>query len=465
MSGDARVAVADAAGGGADAGADADTGPLLISNLVVADNPTSEISCLVSFTTNRPTRATVEFGATTDYSFRVRGSDELSSAHTVAVIGMYAESEYHLRATASDADAETAVSEDRTYVTGTLPSWVWTGTIGANVGAQVEPGWTLTNGGTGPPTAVMYDMSGRPVWYYAFDTADDAPAGIVASFDAVTRHVIVGPGTLQLDALEVDLAGNITWVGPRGSPGAIQHHEFGKLPDDTYVTLRRKDVGEISGDVILIYDLAKAIAWSWDAFDHLTPPGEVTSRWLHANAVTVDKAGDAVYLSARALDTIFKINYTTGDVVWELGVDGDFTLSPAVTDGWFDAQHDPEIQPGGNVLVYDNGATREATRVVEYALDEGEMTATLVWEFPGDASGLDSWYTDSWYTPIWGGVQRLANGNTLIAAGSRDDTPSSRVFEVSAGRTVVWEMSFVASGDNALGIYRATRIPELVERL
>jgi hypothetical protein len=443
----------------------ADAGPeLTISDVTITDNDNSVLSCLVSFTTNLPATAAVEFGKTGNYSFRVRGDDELATSHTVLVIGLYADSEYQLRATAEAADSQTATSADLTYTTGPLPSSVWRGKVETHDSELTSTGWTLTDGCAGPPTAVMFDMSGEPVWYYVFVTELAAPAGITATFDPATNHVIIGPGTMELDALEVDLAGNIVWVGPRGSADGAHHHEFKKLADGNYVTLLRKEVDGVKGDVIAIYNSDKEVVWSWNAFDYLDPPAEpTTTNWLHANAVTVDTVNGYVYLSARALDTIFKIDYASKAIIWELGPTGDFT-NPTPSSSWFDAQHDPEIQPDGSILVYDNNPGAGATRAIELQIDEDAMTASTTWEFPGTAE-VDAWYTDSWFTPIWGGVQRLANGNTLIAAGNRNETPISRIFEVTSEGTVVWEMELSPHGSTSYSIYRASRLPALVESL
>ena len=95
------------------------------------------------------------------------------------------------------------------------------------------------------------------------------------------------------------------------------------------------------------------------------------------------------------------------------------------------------------------------------------MTATLVWEFPGDFEGLDPWYTEGWFTLIWGDADRLENGNTLITAGTRSPGEQSRIFEVTAEGRVVWEIRLPLKDGAGLGVYRAQGIPlpPLIERL
>ena len=60
-------------------------------------------------------------------------------------------------------------------------------------------------------------------------------------------------------------------------------------------------------------------------------------------------------------------------------------------------------------------------------------------------------------------MDRLPNGNHLVAAGIRGPTVESRVFEVTKDdRKVVWEFRFPAD----YGVYRADRItPPLVHAI
>ncbi len=137
----------------------------------------------------------------------------------------------------------------------------------------------------------------------------------------------------------------------------------------------------------------------------------------------------------------------------------------------FSDTHDPEIHDDGTICFFDNGGyasgavggttTMFHSRAVEYQVDETQKTATLIWEFPGNATVPDPWYTSSWYTPFWGDVDRLPNGNFLVTAGIRSSTVESRVFEVTRDdRQVVWEFRFPAD----YGVYRADRItPPLVQ--
>jgi hypothetical protein len=320
----------------------------------------------------------------------------------------------------------------------------------------------------------MYDQEGYPVWYFVNGEEPDNRGDIDARL-LDSGNVLVGPTSL-LPAVEVDLAGNVVWEGPPqvDSPSPMTHH-MEKLANGNYLTLRQvlHEEREVWGTMIEELTPEHQVVWQWSILDHIEPEPDVDEDWCHGNSAAIDREADVFYMSSRNLHTVYKGRLSTGEILWRLGEDGDFDVDPPSTDAWFAELHDPELQENGNILIYDNGSVRGrgiqgtlASRVVEYALDESEMEATLVWEFPGDFPGLDPWYTEAWFTIIWGDADRLANGNTLITAGTRSPDQQSRIFEVTPDGKVVWELIFPLRNDAGIGVYRAERItPPLVERL
>jgi hypothetical protein len=77
----------------------------------------------------------------------------------------------------------------------------------------------------------------------------------------------------------------------------------------------------------------------------------------------------------------------------------------------------------GHVLIFDNGAVRRWSRVLEIEPATGE----IVWRYRGDPP-------ESFYTSSRGASQRLPNGNTLITV---SDEGTAR--EVTPSGEVVWE--------------------------
>jgi hypothetical protein len=144
---------------------------------------------------------------------------------------------------------------------------------------------------------------------------------------------------------------------------------------------------------------------------------------LHTNSVNVLTEATArfipgakpgnVLLSLKHLDTLAVMDLESDTIVWTLR-------------GSWRQQHDARVLPNGNILLFDNegGLSRRGkSRVLEIAPGSGG----IVWSFEGtEADPLES--------DIRGGVERLKNGNTLIA-----ESTSGRILEVTPDRSVVWE--------------------------
>ena len=105
------------------------------------------------------------------------------------------------------------------------------------------------------------------------------------------------------------------------------------------------------------------------------------------------------------------IDKNTGNVKWRLN------------QGITSSQHNPTPLPNGNILVFDNGATRNHSRVLEIVPETQEIAR----EYTGAPP-------DSFFSFNISGAQRLLNGNTLICEGR-----SGRMFEVTQGCETVWE--------------------------
>ena len=198
------------------------------------------------------------------------------------------------------------------------------------------------------------------------------------------------------------------------------------------------------------------VVWEWSGWDHFDfddtvrtaqmvnePPRPVD--FVHSNALALDLDGNLL-LSSKHLDEITKINRETGDIMWRMGGEFDpnneFTFINDPLNG-FSAQHMPVVLENGNLLLFDNGAAHEPrqSRVVEYALNVEERTATLVWS-----------YTNGQYAAGMGSVQRLENGNTFIGWGSSGGVAAS---EVTPEGQVVFELTLPETQIS----YRAYRLP------
>ncbi len=207
---------------------------------------------------------------------------------------------------------------------------------------------------------------------------------------------------------------------------------------------------EVVGLIIQELDQEKNVVFQWRSWDHFN----ITDAWhlsfassyidyVHGNSLDVDTDGNII-LSSRHLNEITKIDRETGNIIWRLGgTNNQFTF---VNDPLgFSYQHDVRRIANGHLTVFDNGDFHVPafSRALEYALDETNMTATLVWQYRD---------TPDVFGFAMGNVQRLKNGNTFIGWGATNPT----VTEVDSGGNKVYEMSL----DEGLYSYRAYRSDE-----
>lgn len=437
--------------------------PSGIDGIRLSANPENVLSCFVRWSTDQPMTSRVEFGEGASDQFVVQ-DPELTTDHELLVLGMRPERSYRLQAISETPGGEEARSPDMVFESGELPFESADIELVVHDEGRVQPGWTLTNLAVGltvtPTVVVMLDMQGEVVWYHTLGAA-------VGRADLGVRlvpgdRVLIGGGVPATKRpVEVDLSGTVVWEGPLQPDGLApqggMHHDLRELPGGTYLALSFDYEDGHLMDVVEEFDSELETLWSWTTYDHRDVLG---SGYPHGNMVGAEPDLSAVYYNARDAGLLYKIDYDSGDILWALGERGDFEMEGGHKYPWFEMQHDPAILEDGHVLVYDNGQLeRGFSRVVEIEIDEQEMTARMVWEYPGHLT------EDHWFKSHWGDADRLDNGNTLITAGSLldGDEGPNRIFEVTPDGDVVWEIweTSRTTGEQAAS-YRADRIPALV---
>lgn len=135
-------------------------------------------------------------------------------------------------------------------------------------------------------------------------------------------------------------------------------------------------------------------------------------RASQAQAIPNASPGDLL-LSIRNLNALAVLNPDSGKIVW------------AAKGAWY-RQHDPHVLDNGNILLFDNhGDLANGGR--SRAIEINPVNLAIEWEWPGD-TGHDL------YTSVCGALERLENGNTLIA-----ETNRGRLLEVTPEGDIVWD--------------------------
>jgi len=200
--------------------------------------------------------------------------------------------------------------------------------------------------------------------------------------------------------------------------------------------------GTIQDAIFQEIDLATGkVLLEWHSLDHIPisesywPVGE-NWDYVHLNSIAV--TGDEnLLVSSRNTHTIYKLDRTSGQVIWRLGgKHSDFAIAPDAVFAW---QHDARRQPDGTITVFDNG--NKVSRALVLNLDEPHRRVTLQRAYTHPAN----LFADS-----QGNIQVLPNGNIFVGWGAQP-----YVSEFTADGELVLDAR-LGSGDIS---YRAYRMP------
>ena len=303
-------------------------------------------------------------------------------------------------------------------------------------GKRTSPGYTLYTP-MSAPAFYLIDMAGSVVHEWAAPTGTKTFYGTLLENGNLLAKLVDGTevfGELGGNSglmVEMDWDGNVVWE----YQDALTHHDHVRrsngntivvisdvLAPDTASKIKggapgtEADDGTIRGERLKEITPDGQVVWEWRAYDSLDldadvpPPTGPRSTWLHCNALEELPGGDLL-VSFNSLSRLMIIDKNTGKVKWRLN------------QGITNSQHNPTMLANGNILVFDNGASRNHSRVIEIVPE----TQEIVWEYTGALP-------DSFFSFNISGAQRLPNGNTLICEGR-----SGRMFEVTQECETVWE--------------------------
>jgi len=220
---------------------------------------------------------------------------------------------------------------------------------------------------------------------------------------------------------------------------------------------------------ISLKDHSNQKIWEWNPFEHFSLDdfdlygtwyeaihnGEYD--WTHSNSFWYSDIESAIYLSSRHLSRITKIDYPSGEIIWNMGPNSIHNLGDnnICEDIGFSFQHHIQELNDGSFILFDNGNRSTVfrstdvneSRILRFEVDS--LNCNIIWEYtlPGNS-----------YSNSMSGVILLNNGNYLIA--TRSD--GGKVIEVNSSKEIVWEANLNRELHNQTpGIYRAFRVPSI----
>jgi arylsulfate sulfotransferase len=450
---------------------------------------------------NAPQGATVQvqFGTTTAYGLTTWAQPAPSGGGAVGILvaGMRASTTYHMQAMAHLTNGMTLFDTDQVFTTGALPADVLPNltvqqTPGMNPASGVELLCLFEEASQTQLTAVVTDLAGNVIWYYAMQPNQPFPMKLLPN-----GHMLVVSDPLD-SIQEIDLAGNVisqisladvkqglAAAGISLSPLVSMNHDIVKLPNGHLIVIvsynqtftNQPGITAVTGNALIDWDPQQGPVWTWSTFDHipLTHAPYGTSDWTHANALLYSPDDGDLILSMRNQNWIIKINYDNGagdgSILWRLGPDGDFTLPAGQAPiEWNYGQHYPVLL-GPNtsgifpLTFFNNGNDRlvdandDVCNTPGLTVCYSSVPVFQLNEYTKTAQVLNETNLSPAYSICCGNTTQLPNGDLEYDVALDVNTPNvSYIQEVTQDQPqqLVWQMNI-----NGQLAYRGFRIPSL----
>ncbi|HVS84875.1 MAG TPA: arylsulfotransferase family protein [Gaiellaceae bacterium] len=257
-------------------------------------------------------------------------------------------------------------------------------------------------------------LNGKPVlsWWQGETLAGYGQGSYVVvddSYDVVAQ--ISAANGLSGDLHECTLTSRGSALITAYNPLPYDLSPYGGATDGTLLEGVVQEIDVATGKVLFEWHSAEHVATDETYLPYLTSSGPLWD-YLHINSISVMDDGHLL-VSARHTSTVYKIDRSTGEIVWRLGgKKSDFAMGPGTTFGF---QHDARAHPDGVVSIFDDGAyspasaIEPASRAIVLAVDETARTATLTREIV---------QPDGLLAVALGNTQLLPNGNVFVSWGT-----------------------------------------------
>lgn len=297
---------------------------------------------------------------------------------------------------------------------------------------------------------------------------------------------------------EIDVFGKILNTWPLG--GYTFDHELYEKPDGNFLVTVSKpgsthtDGSPTIADYIIEIDRTTgAIVNTWDLKVSLDEYRQILGvnslDWAHHNGVVYDASDNTIIVSCR-LQGVFKLTYGN-QLKWilaphrgwgtnRLGQDlnkylltpidslGHMVTDTGVLNGWVNGtgfewnwyQHSPKLLPNHDLVVFDNGTTRNYndnqvhySRGVVFRINESSMTVQQIWEY-GKERGIDT------YSAVISSIQLMPDNHMLFSPGydvANTGGMGGKIVEVDyTTKAVVFQASLNSS--NGVAWHRVQRM-------
>jgi hypothetical protein len=397
----------------------APTGDCTITTTATVSENVSTVG-VVEFTTDATvTSAKIEFKNAAGGETYTAPVDLEEPNYKTLLLGMKPDAMYTYKVIVNDSCA----SAEQTIATGGLP-------LGGGIPnpsvtkAGLSPGFYVVSmfGGAGGSTQNMImDSDGDIVWYGPGAQGGSSRAKMDYEgkymWALTANPICCGAGAMNrvsMDGAEVET--NFQAVNGR-------HHDIAAVPGGIMTFLVHDQAAVCSSKVVELKPDGSTTVVVADMDEVYT---KAQGKDCHPNSIHYNTDDETYTVGDREASMFVKFK-RTGELIWQLGGSAPKGDSFAGAGTWpINHGHHLFEQDGKvHMLLFNNGDFGGASMSVvrEFELDEAGMMATPVWDYsPGDKAS------------VLGEVQRLPNGNTLVAY-----TENGIVREVSPDKATVAE--------------------------
>lgn len=208
------------------------------------------------------------------------------------------------------------------------------------------------------------------------------------------------------------------------------HHEL-LINDGLFTTLRRS--GDHGWDTIVHINSEGNASLFFNSTKYFPEQPCNSSRdndWLHSNDVTCSLDGQYYYVNFRNADSFGKVDIETGELIWVVGRNGDFTLLDDKGDPteslWYHSHIIKEVAPN-EFLMFDNDLHNSSktypewtkpqesnyggqSRLIEIVVDPDTMEAWISWDYTP---------SEIYFSSGFGDIDLLSNGNIVGVFGQQ----------------------------------------------
>ncbi len=183
----------------------------------------------------------------------------------------------------------------------------------------------------------------------------------------------------------------------------IAHHDVLPLNQGNFAFITDQPIeNNYVVDGISVLNPNGTQVWEWNSSPFITIPSSNNEEFVQpwGNSLTIDSFDNNYIISFRNLNQVWKVNSSTGEVIWKLGEEGTIPLSNQ--DG-FMFQHHAQMIDENELILFDNGDmdNRAYSRIVTYTIDFEQENAILSTEII---------LPDELFSPFMGAVQVLPDG-------------------------------------------------------